>query len=160
MGDLLVELPNGSKKTQMTFKDATHAPEMAFTLISISRLDKAGYSVTFSKAMCTIKNKSGRVVATIPHSDGLYRVIASKESENKDRANVASGKMLISEAHRKLGHIAHSAVKHTISNGYIIGIDLDLESKPEFCEACAKAESAHQPFSKESLTRATKYGEH
>ena len=67
--------------------------------------------------------------------------------------------MSISEAHRKLGHIAHSAVKHAISNGYITGIDLDLESKLEFCEACAKAKSARQPFPEESLTRAAKYGE-
>jgi hypothetical protein len=72
MGDMHVELPNGSKKT--IFKNAIHAPEMAFTLTSISQLDKARYSVTFNQGMCTIKNKSGLVIATIPHSDGLYRV--------------------------------------------------------------------------------------
>ena len=33
------------------------------------------------------------------------------------------------------------------------------ESKPEFCEACAKAKVAWQPFPKESETHATKYGE-
>ena len=59
MGDMHVELPNGSKKTKTTFKDAIHAPGMAFTLISISHLDKAGYSVTFNKGMCTIRNKTG-----------------------------------------------------------------------------------------------------
>lgn len=109
--------------------------------------------------MCTIKNDAGRIVATIPHSDGLYRVVATKESGNRDYANVASEKMSISEAHRKLGHIAHAAVKHAVSNGYIKGIELDPNSKPEFCEACAKAKSARQPFPKESHTRATKYGE-
>ena len=159
MGDMHVELPNGSKKTKTVFKNAIHAPEMAFTLISISRLDKAGYSVTFNKGMCTIKDKTGCVIATIPHSDGLYRVVAPKESGNRDYANVASEKMTISEAHRKLGHIAHAAVKHAISNGYITGIELDEDSKPEFCEACEKAKSARQPFPKESDTRATKYGE-
>ena len=45
MGDLHMELPNGSRKTKVTFENATHAPSMAFTLISISRLDKAGYLV-------------------------------------------------------------------------------------------------------------------
>ena len=55
MGDMHVELPNGSKKTKAIFKDAIHAPEMAFTLILISRLDKAGYSVTFTKGICTIR---------------------------------------------------------------------------------------------------------
>ena len=72
MGDMHVELPNGSKKTKTIFKNAIHAPEMAFTLISISRLDKAGYSVTFNIGMCTIKDKNGHIIATIPHSDGLY----------------------------------------------------------------------------------------
>ena len=159
MGDMHLELPNGSKKTKVTFNNAIHAPEMAFTLISISRLDKAGYSVIFKKGMCTIKNKAGRVIATIPHSDGLYRVVAPKEPENKDYANVTSEKMTISEAHRKFGHIAHAAIKHAISNGFVTGIELDAGSKPEFCEACAKAKSARQPFSKESHTRETKYGE-
>ena len=159
MGDMLVELPNGSKKTKTVFKNAIHAPDMAFTLISISRLDKAGYSVTFNKGMCTIKNKAGSTIATIPHSDGLYRVVGSKEPRERDYANVASEKMTISEAHRKLGHIAHAAIRHAISQGYITGIELDINSQPEFCEACAKAKSARQPYPKESHTRATKYGE-
>ena len=109
MGDMHVELPNGSKKTKTIFKNAIHVPDMAFTLISISRLDKAGYSVTFNKGMCTIKNRNRHTIATIPHSDGLYRVVTPKQSVNRDYANVTSEKMTISEAHRKLGHIAHAA---------------------------------------------------
>jgi len=81
MGDLHVDLPNGSKRTQITFKNAIHAPDMAFTLISISRLDKAN-------------------IATIPHSEGLYRIIPSK-TPTGDQANAATGKMDINEAHRK-----------------------------------------------------------
>ena len=67
--------------------------------------------------------------------------------------------MSISEAHRKLGHIAYSAIKHAITKGFITGIELDLDSKPEFCKACTKAKSARQPFPKESETRATKFGD-
>jgi hypothetical protein len=159
MGDLEIDLPNGSKSTKTVFKNAIHAPDMAFTLISISRLDKAGYQVTFNKGMCTIKNPNGQTIATIPHSDGLYRVISSNRSKNSDYAATASGKMSISEAHRKLGHISYGAIGHAISKGLITGIDLDRDSKPEFCEACTKAKSARQPFPKESKTRATKYGE-
>ena len=54
-----------------------HAPAMAFTLISISRLDQAGYQVT-SRRMCTIIDPKGQVIARIPHSEGLYRVVANK----------------------------------------------------------------------------------
>ena len=39
-----------------------------------------------------------------------------------------------------------------------MGIDVNLDSKFEFCEACAKAKSA-QPFPKESKTRAKNFGE-
>ena len=74
-------------------------------------------------------------------------------------ANAANAKMSISEAHKKLGQIAHSAIKHAIANGQITGIDLDMSSKPEFCEACAKAKSAQQPFLKESKMRAKDFGE-
>jgi hypothetical protein len=160
MGDLNLELQNGSKKTKMVFHNAIHAPEMAFTLISISRLDKGGYSITFRKGMCTINNPKSKTIATIPHSDGLYKIVASKSAAKTETANTASTKISISEAHKRLGHISHAAIKHAVSNGLITGIDLDSNSKPEFCEACAKAKSARQPFPKESKTRAQKYGEH
>ena len=58
-----------------------------------------------------------------------------------------------------ISHVAHSAIKHAIRNGQITGIDLNMALKPEFCEACAKAKSAHQPYPKESKTRAKKFGE-
>ena len=106
MGDLQLELPNGSKKSKMLFKNAIHIPEMAFTLISISRLDKARYSATFCKGMCTIKNPSNQTIATIPHTDGLYKIIAMSSSNKAEMANTVSGKMSISEVHRKLGHIS------------------------------------------------------
>jgi hypothetical protein len=154
VGDLELELPNGSKRTNIIFKRAVHAPGLAFTLISISRLDKANYLVLFNKGMCTIKNPKGHVIATIPHSEGLYRITNTTE-----HANAASGKLTISEAHRKLGHISYNAIKVAVSKGYIAGIELENDSKPDFCDACAKAKSARQPFPKESHTRATNYGE-
>jgi hypothetical protein len=85
MGDLHLDLPNGSKRTAFTFKGAVHSPDLAFTLVSVRKLDTAGYTVTFGKGMCEIKNKSRHTLATIPHADGLYRITTSKD---KDYANV------------------------------------------------------------------------
>jgi hypothetical protein len=158
MRDLHIELPNGLCKTKVTFKNAIHAPGMAFTLISISRLDKARYLVLFSKGMYVIRDLKGQTIATIPRNDRLYKLVANQLKET-ETANMASTKMSINKAHRKLGHIAHSAVKHAITKEIITGIELDLDSKVEFCEACAKAKLAHQPFPKESETRAKKFGE-
>ena len=96
MGDLEIDMLNRSKTTMMTFKNAIHAPQMAFTLISISRLDKAGYQVTFKKGICTIFNLKGQIIAMILHSDGLYRIIG-KYDKDGGMAAVASGKMSISK---------------------------------------------------------------
>ena len=160
MGDLEMELPNGSGVMKMKFEQAIHTLDMAFMLISISRLDKAGYKVTFNKGMCTIIDPKGCLIATIPHSNGLYRVTATKPSSGESFAAAASGKMSISEAHRKLGHISCRAISHASKKGYITGIKLEANSKPEFCEVCTKAKASRQPFPKESKTRAKKYSEH
>jgi hypothetical protein len=86
MRDLHIELPNRSRKTKFTFKNAIHTPGMAFTLISISRLDKAGYLVLFRKGMCAIRDLKGQTIATIPCSDGLYKLVAN-QSKKMETAN-------------------------------------------------------------------------
>ena len=60
--------------------------------------------------------------------------------------------MLISNMYRKLGHISCLVIKHTVTKGLIEWIDLDLNSKPD-------AKLVHQPFLKESKTRAEKFSE-
>ena len=116
--------------------------------------------VTFKKGLCTIKNPTGKTMATIPCFNGLYHLAAPKAVKHADYANVVMVKMTIAEAHCKLGHIAHAVIKHAISTGMIMGIELDQNSKPEFCKTCAKAKAVRHPFLKQSLTCATRYREH
>ena len=158
-GNVWIELPNSTKHTKTILKEAIHAPDMAFTLISVGQLDDTKCSATFSSGMCTIRNPSGRTMATIPCANGLYHVTAPEDPPTDNYVSIVMVKLTISEAHQKLGHIAPSAIKYAITKGHITGIQLDPESKPEFCEACAKAKAAWQPFPKESETCATKYGE-
>ena len=99
MGDLHLDLPNGSKKTQAVLKNTVHAPKMAFTLLSISKLDKADHKVIFHKQMCTIMNPKGHTIAKIPHLQGLYHVLSSPQSLTQLTANFASEKLSINEAH-------------------------------------------------------------
>ena len=159
-GDVRIELPNSAKRTKTILKEAIHAPDMAFTLILVGQLDDAKCSATFSGGMSTIRNPSGCTMVTIPCANGLYHITAPEDPPTVNYASIAMVKLTISEAHRKLSHIAPSAIKYTIAKGHITSIQLDPESKPELCEACAKAKAALQPFPKESKTRATKYGEH
>jgi hypothetical protein len=99
------------------------------------------------------------VMGSIPKANGVYRLVNLSKGSHVDHANIAAGKMSISESHCKLGHISHTAIKHAIVSGLIAGIDLDMDLKPEFCEPCVEVKSARQPFPKKSDTQATKYGE-
>ena len=158
-GDVRIELPNSTKRTKTILKEVIHAPDIAFTFISVGQLDDTKCSTTFSGGMCTIHNPSGRTMATIPCANGLYHVTAPEDPPTVNYASIVMVKLTISKAHRKLGHITPLAIKYAIAKGHITGIQLDPESKPEFCEVCAKAKAAWQPFPKESETRVTKYGE-
>ena len=154
-----IELPNSAKCTKTILKEAIHAPDMAFTLILVGWLDDVKCSATFSSGMCTIHNPSSRTMATIPCTNGLYRVTAPEDPPTVNYVGIVMVKLTISKAHWKLGHIVPSAIKYVITKGHITSIQLDPESKPEFCEVCAKAKAAWQPFPKESEIPTTKYGE-
>jgi len=138
-------------------KEAIHAPGFSFTLLSVGRLDDAGCKTIFGSGMCTILDTSRKSIAMIPKADSLYRLVETKPISGTGHANVA--KMSISEAHRKFGHIAHTAVKHAVRNGLVTGIEIDYMSVPEFCDSCAKAKSNTHPFPQESNTCAKEYGE-
>src|ERR1700678_3724114 len=99
-GDLHIELPNGSGKTKVVFKNAIHAPEMAFTLISISLLDQAGYTVTFNKRVCTITDPNGKTIATIPHVDGMYKIATTVSPDINDATRQT--KLYVPEKKRNL----------------------------------------------------------
>ena len=46
-----------------------------------------------------------------------------------------------------------------VEKGMVTGINLDMMSKPEFCEACIKAKATHKLFPKESKTEYKSYGD-
>ena len=66
ISDVRIELPNGDKPTKSILKDMVHAPGMAFTLISVRKLDHAKCSVTFQDSVYTIKNPTSHVMAKCP----------------------------------------------------------------------------------------------
>ena len=126
------------------------------SFISVRWLDHGNWTVVFKDGTCTIKNPTGCIMAMIPHSNGLYWIPLSNSQPNLEYTAVATAKININLAHRKFCHITHATIKHAMSKGFILGIELDMNSKPEFCEACTKAKSTTLPFLKQSLTRSYK----
>ena len=47
-----------------------------------------------------------------------------------------------------MGHINHDDLCTVVKDGTVEGIDLNMDSKPEFCNVCIKAKAAQKPFPK------------
>jgi transposase InsO family protein len=67
--------------------------------------------------------------------------------------------MSITELHKKMGHINHNDLRDMVRKGLVTGIELDTNSKPEFCETCIKSKATRKPFPKASTTEYTSYGD-
>src|ERR1700722_3543132 len=90
-------------------------------LPSVAHLNIAKCGLLFKNGICKVTYPDGKTMATIPRADGLYRIIFNK-LRKANFTNVASIKMSIREAHQKLGHIVHAAIKHMVRTGMVTGI--------------------------------------
>ena len=161
-GDIQIHLPNGKQgRTLITLKEAYYSPIMAFTLISVSSVDHAGFLLVIGGGICEIKTSKSRVIGRIPQIRGLYCVYDSKPpfSHPTHSANIATKEMSINELHKRMGHVNNDDLRRMVEKGMVTGIKLDMSSKPGFCEICVKAKAARKPFPKESITEYRTYGE-
>jgi hypothetical protein len=124
---------------------------MAFTLISVSCVDRAGFSLVIGGGFCEIKSSKGTPIGRIPQIRGLYRVLDSSTSHKLNHtANVAVKQMSIDELHKRMGHVNHDDLRRMVEKGMVTGLNLDTSSKSGFCETCVKAKATHKPFRKKA----------
>ena len=154
-------LPNGSDKpTRITLKEVYYSPIMAFTLISVSCVDRAGFSLFIKGGICEIRSAASKIISRIPQVRGLYCISDTKVSSHPTHtANVTIKQISINELHRRMGHINHEDLRRMAEKGMITGINLDMSSKAEFCESCMKAKVTRKSFPKESKSNYESYGD-
>ncbi len=59
-----------------------------------------------------------------------------------------------------MGHINHDDLKKMVKEGLVKGVEVDLNSTPEFCKTCIEAKAIRKPFPKESTNESIKaYGD-
>jgi hypothetical protein len=74
-GDIQISLPNGNQQsTLITLKEVYYSPIMAFTLISVSCVDRAGFSLFIKGGTCEIRTSASKVIGLIPQIRGLYHI--------------------------------------------------------------------------------------
>ena len=156
-GDLKINVPNGESSTPITLKDTLYAPDMTMTVVSISRIAAAGYSVAFEGKSCQIKSKTGKIVGDIPAApNGLYKV------EHSLAAAAAAEQVDILTVHRRLGHISADTIRSLVRTNAVTGLHLidPTPTSPLVCDSCDYAKTTRKPIRKESPTPlATSFGD-
>ena len=152
IGEMTVRIPNGQDYTDVTLRDVLYAPKMGITLISVGRIDEAGYTATFKGGACTISNSKGKCVGYVPKLQGLYRINTS----TLDTANVVET-LTIDELHRRHGHVNHTSLRSMVKAGMITGVTLKTDSTPSPCRPCIVAKAKHLPVNKVRLNPISKH---
>ena len=147
-GDLQIDVPNGDTTTPIILRDTLYAPDMALTIISISRINNAGCDVNFSakSRTCKIISPAGKQIGCIPANEhGLFRV----EHAYAAAVTTPVERVDIHTLHRRLGHISADAIRALIRNHAIEGIDLIDDGSPIICDSCEHAKMTRKIILKE-----------
>src|ERR1700678_755548 len=157
-GDMHVILPNDKATTRILLKDVLYAPKMGLTLISIGKIDTAGFASLFHKGSLQVFSygKKRQKLAEIPLTNGLYRI----EHEAEIAAVVNEEVVTIEKLHRLMGHILPEAAKTLVQKDVVKGFKLDETSKMMSCDSCEYGKAHRKAISRErEFPRASNIGD-
>ncbi|HEV7735797.1 MAG TPA: reverse transcriptase domain-containing protein, partial [Chlamydiales bacterium] len=159
IGDTIIMVPNGTAWTKIRLVGVLYTPDIgSTTLVSIGKIDEAGYISTFAGGKCTIQNADGTIIGVIPKTRGLY--MTSRHDEPTAYTVNGTQKLTLMDLHRRMGHIEPKVVKESVEKNTIIGIQLTSNEITE-CDACVQGKLKRLEVAKERMTSlATKFGEH
>ena len=144
-GDMYVYLPNGDKpNSRILLKDVLYTPRMGITLVSISRIAKAGSTVVFTGSVCRVYSKDCEVIGEIRVRNGLYRVLTSRSNASTYTTHVDEEILSLDELHRHLGHVSHDRAKMLVNKGLVEGVKLEGSLERVVCESCEWAKGSRK----------------
>jgi len=154
-GDVVIELPKGNERSNITLKDTLYVPDIALTLILTTRIVKAGFAINMEEDWCKIRSPkpAHKLVTRIPEVNGLYRIVGTECTATATTpASPKTTRLTLMQLHKCMGHIAFSTLKTMMSRGMIHGVEIIQNSESKFCDTCVKAKITHLPFPNESKT--------
>ena len=134
-----------------------YVPSISRNLISLSKLDVAGYSFKFGNGCCNLF-KYTHMIGSGVLCDGLYKLNLDKlydETLVTLHHNVATKRSLVNECstylwHKRLGHISKERIKRLVNDNILPNLDFtDLN----ICVDCIKGKQTKH--TKKGATRST-----
>lgn len=81
-GSMQILIPNGDKSTVVHLCDVLYTPAIAFTLISLSQADSAGYLTVIKDSNLHLldHNRGKKIIGRIPAKNGLWSITQSTKA--------------------------------------------------------------------------------
>ena len=143
----MISIPNGKSITRIRLKDVLYAPKMGITLISISKLDVAGFAALFRDKRCQIFSEKRKKLGEVPLTKGLYCLRSARKPFIG--LTKALDTLTMAEIHSRLGHLVPEAIRKMLKDGTITGIALDdAHATMGTCNSCEYAKTMCKPIGK------------
>ena len=145
IGELVIDLPHGDGVTQLRLSDALYSAEVGYTLVSIGRLDEAGFTVIFGGGKCTLKGEDGVEIGAVPRTSTRVYKVEHEEAV----ASAAEERLTLDQFHRRMGHISIDVARKLIKDNMVAGVRLEYTpSKNFFCASCVYAKATRKSVPK------------
>ena len=142
LGVVNLKLPSGD---YLSLEECHYVPSIVENIISVSCLDKMGYTLIIKDKCCSIYLGS-KLVATAPLVNGLYVIDVSSYNLQIDVA-LKKSKHGVNEAylwHCRLGHVGDGRLQKLHKDAYLGAFDYESFAT---CESCIMGKLPKSPFS-------------
>ena len=129
----------------LSLEECHYVPNKVKNIISVSCLDKMGYTLIIKDKCCSI-HLGSKLVATAPLVNGLYVIDVSSYNLQIDIA-LKKSKHGVNEAylwHCRLGHVGNGRLQKLHKDAYLGAFDYESFAT---CESCIMGKLAKSPFS-------------
>ena len=144
-GELVIDVPHGDGATQLRLLDVLYSAEVGYTLVSIGRLDEAGFTVVFGGGQCMLRGEDGVEIGVVPRTSTRVYKVEREEAV----ASAAEERLTLDKFHRRMGHISIDVARKLIKDNMITGVRLEYTlSKNFFCASCVYAKATRKSVPK------------
>ena len=143
LGVVNLKLPSGD---YLSLEECHYVPSIVKNIISVSCLDKMGYTLIIKDKCCSIYLGS-KLVTTAPLVNGLYMIDVSSYNLPMD-VTLKKSKHGVNEAylwHCRVGHVGDGRFLKLHKDAYLRAFDYESFAT---CESCIMGKLPKSPFSR------------
>jgi hypothetical protein len=128
---------------ELTSKKVYHVPGLKHNLLSIGRLQNAGFSVNFPASGDGAYIQKGDISVKVPRHGSIYRLTMDKSLSSMD--SVAKARLW----HRRFGHVGPTSLAHMAAHNCVKGMPIGAAEfgklKQEICSSCIQGSMVQLP---------------